>query len=109
MSRLLSGPPVKKILVDLAATNVTTSAWLEIVSAMDAPVSAISIFNGSGSVLKISLGAAGDEANQEIKYYIVPGSNDFLLPIQIAKNKRISLKSADVTADVGSFVINCFG
>lgn len=107
--RMLARNPIKKIFLDLGSTSVTTAAWVQLVASMEYPVSAITIFNGSASVIKMSLGAAGLEDASEIAYYIVPGSNDVVLPIEIGRLKRISLKAQDVDATSGSFVINCFG
>lgn len=109
MSMIHHSKPVAKIHVDLENFPVDQSAWVEILSATLKPTSAITIFNGSGSVLKLSKGAAGLEDASELPYFIVPGSNAILLPFEIPKGARLSLKAQDGTADMGSFVINCFG
>jgi hypothetical protein len=99
--------PVAKLLLDMGATNVTTGAWTQITAAIGAPVSSIQIFNGSGSVLKIATGGAGNEV--AMNFYIIPGTVSPVIPVEIAKNSRISVQAADVDAVDGSLVLNCFG
>jgi hypothetical protein len=80
-----------------------------LLAATTEPCSAIEIFSGSGSIIKVSLGAAGLEYASEIPYYITPGGSSILLPIEIKKGTRISAKAVDTTANVGTLVINFFG
>lgn len=107
--RMLAGYPIKKHSHDYAASPVDSSAWVEVITAMDMPCSAIEIFSAAGATLKMSLGDAGDEDAHEIPYYILPGGSGIMLPINIAKGKRISVKSIDIDADAGSLVLNFFG
>jgi hypothetical protein len=106
--RLLARIPVAKFLHSYTSTPVTTAAWVEIISATTAPCSALEIFSGNGAIIKLSLGAAGQEDASEIKYYVIPGGSSILLPIEVAKGKRISAKSMDTTANSGSLVFNFF-
>ena len=107
--RQIARTPVGKHFHSYASTNVGTLAWVEIISATTFPSSAVEIFSASGSTIKLSLGAAGDEDAEEIKYYVLPGGSSILLPIEIPRGKRISAKAVDATADVGSLVLNFFG
>lgn len=108
--RMLAGYPIKKHLHSYLDTPVTNSAWQEILASMDMPCSAIEIFSGTGAPIKLSLGAAGEEDENEIPYYVIPGGSGILLPIGIAKGKRISAKAVGPDdADAGILILNFFG
>jgi hypothetical protein len=103
----LAFKPVRKYSHSYAATNVTTAAWVEVVAATDEPCNAIEIFDSSGSILEIALGAAASEV--AIPYNIPPGGSVIFLPIEIAKGSRISLRALDANATTGYFIANLFG
>lgn len=107
--RMLAGIPVAKKLHNYTVTPVTTSAWVEIISATDTPSSAIEIFSGSGAPIKLSTGAAGSEDSSELPYYIIPGGSSIMLPLNLAKGARISAKAMVQDADAGVMVLNLFG
>lgn len=108
MSKLVSRPPVKKVILDYASNNVGPSAYVEVVSSMNVPANGLEIFNGSGSVMTIARGAAGLEV--PVPYYILPGGSNIFLPLEFSNGDRISVKTADsTTAAIGSLVLNFFG
>lgn len=89
-----------------ASTNVTTAAWVTAVASTSQPCSAIEIFDSSGSMIQLGIGAAGSEVT---KYTIPPGGSVIFLPMEIAKGSRISLKALDADATTGRLIINFFG
>ena len=100
--------PVSRAYLDTASTNITTSAWVEAIASTGQPASGIEIFNGTGRLLEIAIGAAASEVAME--YYISPGGSPAIIPLfDFAKGVRISLKAVDATADVGLIVYNFFG
>lgn len=99
--------PVAKAILDFAVTNVTTAAYVEMVASTNKPCSALEIFNGGGSILKIALGAAASEV--DMNYYILPGGSQIILPIEIPHSTRISLKAVDTNSMAGSIVLNFLG
>lgn len=101
--------PVKKIYVDLSTLQPVVGTWQAIVTAMDTPVSGVEIFNGSGSVLKLSIGASGQESSAELPYYVIPGTSSGMLPIEIPRGAMLSVTAVDHNVTDGSLVINCFG
>jgi len=107
--RMLAGLPVLKRVHFYSVTPVTSAAWVEIISSLEKPASAVEIFSASGSTIKISTGLAGDEDSNEIPYYVLPGGSGIMLPIGFSKGSRISLRSIDLAADAGSIVLNFFG
>lgn len=106
---LLARKPIGKLVHDFGATNVTTSAWVEISSSCPSPCSALEIFNGGGSILKLSTGVSGQEDAHELPYYILPGGSDEVLPFELGKSKRLSVKAVDLNSTSGSLVLNLFG
>lgn len=101
--------PIGKFLHNFGSTNVTTSAWVQVAANCPAPCSAIEIFNGGGSILKISTGSSGQEDASELPYYILPGSGCSIFPFELKNSARISLKAVDLSSTAGYFVVNLFG
>lgn len=86
-----------------SSTNVTTAAWVQLDASLDNETTAVEIFDSSGSVLKLAIGASGQEV--ELPFYILPGGNgrvSLLLP----KGKRLSIRAVDTSATSGQLVIN---
>lgn len=109
MFRLLSRAPVTTATLDTSSTNITTAAWVQLVASLPKACSSVEIFNPSGATLIVSTGAASAEDASIVPYTIVPGGSSILLPLEIAKGSRVSLKSIDQTANSGLFVMNFFG
>lgn len=107
--RVMVTKPIYKFRHSYVSTNVTTAAWVEIITAMPVPASAVEIFDGSGRIIKLALGAAGDEDSNELDYYIIPGGSSILLPVEFARTKRVAAKAVDANATTGSLVFNFFG
>lgn len=106
--RLLARTPVGKHSHSYVSTPVTSTAWVEIIASLSFPCDAVEIFSAAGATIKLSLGAAGDEDNHEIPYYVLPGGSSILLPLKISRGQRISARSIDLDADAGSLVLNFF-
>lgn len=103
----LAFKPVRKYSHNYVTNPVTTAAWVQMVASSDQPCSAIEIFDSSGSIVEIAIGAAAAEV--AIPYNIPPGGSVIFLPIEIAKGSRISLRALDVNATTGRLLINMFG
>ena len=110
MRPLLAHKAVVKLSLDLALNPVSTSAWVQITSALAYACVALEIFNPSPATMKISIGAAGQEDNNELPFYILPGGNaPSLIPIEISKGRRLSVKSIDNTANALALNMNFYG
>lgn len=105
---LLAHEPAEKLTLDIAISNITTAAWIEITSATAMPCDAMSIDNTSDAVLMVSTGAAGSENNAILPIYIKACEEGQVIPFPLAKNKRISVKALDHTVTYGDLVINTF-
>jgi len=108
MRDLLARKPVLRKVHSFGSTNVTTSAWVEIIASMTKPASAVEIYNGSGRILELSKGDLGEETGNEIEYYIIPGGSSILLPIEFANGDRISAKAVSANATADYLILNFF-
>lgn len=107
--RTIYGKPVKKFRHAFDATNVTTAAWVELISAMDKASSSCQIYNGSGSILKLSTGGIGLEDSNEVPYYVLPNGSTIIIPIELAFGGRLSAKAIGADATVGDLILNFMG
>lgn len=117
MRKELARVPTGKHSHSYSATNVTTAAWVEVVPSLVAAASAIQIYDSSGRVLRVSLGPAGQEEGTnpltgkpyEFPMYVTPGGNYLLVPAELTRGARVSLRAVDVNATTGLFILNLFG
>lgn len=108
---LLARKPYSTIAYNAASmgNNITTAAWKEIVAALETAACAVEIFNSTGRILQISLGASGQEDENVMKYTIIPGGSEILVPSEWMRGKRLSLKAVDANATTGWLIFNFFG
>lgn len=105
MSRYIRATQV--IRKDYTAGSVSTSAYTELDSSIDQDISELEIFDSSGSVLKLAVGASGSES--DLPFYIVPGGNANRVGVAgVTRGVRLSIKAVDTAASTGQLVINCF-
>jgi hypothetical protein len=102
MSNYSSGIIVQRIANAYASTNVTTSAYVELDAALDENSRYAEIFDSSGSLLKLAIGAAGSEVDI---LDIIPGGNG-LVPLKLPKGARLAIKAVDASATTGRLNIN---
>jgi len=88
---------------DYSAVNVTTGAYVEILTTMPALCNRLEVFDSSGESLQLAFGAIGSEVDQAI---ITPGGNDEL-ELTVPAGTRLSVKAIDNDATVGKLNINC--
>ena len=91
-----------------SSANILTSAWLELVASSAFAATAMEIFDSSGSVLKFSTGASGAEDASELNYYVFPGGNPALIPINFPKGSRLAVRAVDTSATDGQLLLNFF-
>jgi hypothetical protein len=97
--------PVQTIRNDYTSTNVTTSAYVELDSSLNGSVRALDVFDSSGRVLLLAIGAAGSEIDQLM---IPPGGLSGLVHFYAEKGNRLSIKAVDASATSGQLVINLY-
>ena len=115
--------PVWSLRYNIGTGNITTGAWTQILASVPYGVSALEIFNGSGSIIKISNGTPGNEVAGLIPYTILPGGSVAVVPFDTSTDKASSLgpiipgprkglpltcQAQDVNATTGYLVLNAF-
>lgn len=89
-----------------AITNVTTGAWVELLSTIGVvSIKEIEIFDSSGETLELGIGVSGSETS---KVFVFPGGNG-RIPLQIPANSRLAIKAVSATANSGEICINLYG
>ena len=98
------GVAITQVRTIYSSTNVTTSAWVEIVASTLNPTSIIQIFDSSGQTLQLGVGAVGSE----VPLMIIPPGGIENSNIYIPPRSRISLKALSGTANVGENDVSLF-
>lgn len=90
--------------LDTSSTSVTSSAYVDLVTAaqMTVPAAAILIHNPGSQPLKLASGAAG----AEVDLFVVPINAVMIVPIELKKSVRLSLKSMGATQSSGIITIS---
>lgn len=88
-----------------AGTNVTTGAYVTLIASTAKATAHLEITDTSTKILKLAIGAAGDE----IDICSVPVSGTVVVPYWIPKGTRISIKAIDATATTGYNVLSLLG
>jgi len=89
---------------DYSSTNVTTSAYVQLIASTASAASELEIFDSSGETLVFAVGAAASEVDQ---FYISPGGNG-RMKLSIPSGSRISIKAVTATASVGYINLSLF-
>lgn len=89
---------------DYVATPVTTLAWQELDPGIGNDVAKMEIFDSSGELLELGLGAAGAEARH---IFIMPGGNGPTI-VNIPTGTRIAIRAVSDTANSGFIAINWY-
>lgn len=84
------------------STNVTTSAYVQLLASTADTTNQINIFDSSGQTLVLAVGGSGSEVDQ---IYITPGGNG-TMNLGIPSGSRVSVKAVSATANVGELDIS---
>lgn len=98
--------PVNNIRLDSASTNITSSAYVQLLATTSGHVAGIDIANGGAQDLVLALGAAGAEVDW---MYIKASTTYQRFNVAISKDMRVSVKSLGSTLSSGTIVINLWG
>ncbi|SRR5579875_3078589 len=85
-----------------SSTNVTTSAYVQLISSLPAAVNEVNIFDSSGQLLVLAVGAPGFEVD---KLYITPGGTG-TVDLAIPSGSRIAIKAVSANATTGFLAIS---
>ena len=101
IGRVQANAPIRNAYV---STNVTTSAYIQLVASTSHETSQLCIFDSSGQDLVLAVGGSGSEVDQ---MEIFPGGNG-CEPLSIAASSRISVKAKSANAVSGYLLINLY-
>lgn len=93
------------IALNTGSTNVTSSAWVELDSALDNACSGILVHNPGSQPLKLGVGAAAAEVDLGL---VLPIGVSILVPTRLSKNQRLAIRSMGSTQSSGVVTISCF-
>ena len=91
--------PVQNI---YSSTNITTSAYVQLVASTLAAVNVVDIFDSSGQAMILAVGPSGQEV---IQAYIPPGG-ETQMPISIPAGSRVAYKALSANATSGYLLMN---
>jgi hypothetical protein len=95
---------IQQLFNDYTTSNVTTSAYVQLVASTSAAASKVEIFDSSGELMILAVGAAASEVDQ---LYIFPGGNG-PVDLTIPAGSRVSVKAKTATASEGYLAINLY-
>lgn len=87
---------------DYSSVNVTTAAYVQLVSSTSSNIHRLLIFDSSGQDFVLATGAAASEVDQ---IQIPPGGWDAPVELYIPSGSRLSIKSKSATASSGILLI----
>lgn len=94
----------ENIYYDYVASPVTSASYVQLVASTIADVNKVEIFDSSGEVIILAVGAAASEVEQLL---IFPGGNGSV-DLYIPYGSRISIKAKNTTANSGFLAINLY-
>jgi hypothetical protein len=102
----LTYAPRNKARIDFSSTNVTSGAWVELISTVGATaIKRVQIFMSQGNALELGFGAAASEVSQ---MFLFPGGNE-VFEMDIPAGTRLSVKAVSSTASTGELLVNLLG
>lgn len=102
--------PIQTFTMDLAVTNITFAAWVQVIAALTFGASAVEVFNPSSSPIIISQGGPGNEtaANKLVPYTIPPGGTSGPYVFEFKAGLPVTVKALDADINAGRFILNFF-
>lgn len=97
--------PVIPTILDTSSTNVTSAAWVTFIASVSKAASGILLHNPGSQPIKIGIGAAAAETELGI---VIPIGVSILIPVEIAKGARVSLRSMGATQSSGIITASLF-
>ena len=92
-------PPVYNV---YSSTNITTSAYTQLVASTSATTNIVDIFDSSGQAMILATGVSGSEI---VQAYIPPGG-ETQIPLYIPAGVRVAYKALSGNATTGYLTIN---
>ena len=90
--------------ISFSATNVTTGAYTQIISAIPNAVKSLIVYNSGNAPIQIAVGSSGNEVGQLITPATTAAGTVY--PIAMPAGARISIEAVGTTATTGEIEIN---
>lgn len=90
--------------VDTAVTNVTTGAWVQLYASTPLACSAVMLQNTGADLIALGTGGVGSE----VVYTVIPVGQPMIVPVQIPRLSRLSLKALNANQSTGVISVYCF-
>lgn len=91
--------------LDTSSTNITSGAWVEMIASLQYACSGILIHNSGAQPIRVGVGAAASEVNLGL---VIPIGVSILVPVELARLSRVSLRSMGSTQSSGIITLSCF-
>lgn len=91
--------------LDTSITNVTSGAYVTLVTTTTNACSGILLQNTGAQPLKLAVGAAASEVDLGV---VLPIGNIWLFPHEIKKGVRLSVRSMNATQSAGMIIFACY-
>jgi hypothetical protein len=98
--RSFANTPVQNI---YSSTNITTGAYVQLVSSTTSTTNYLDIFDSSGQAMILGVGGSGSEV---IQAYIPPGGDQ--IPLAIPSGSRVAYKALSANATSGYLLMNFY-
>lgn len=89
---------------DFASVNLTTT-YTQLIASVGASTNSVEVFNGSGTPIYLSIGAAASEI---VQYIVPPGGSAGFARLRISVGSRIAIRAHTGTITSGYFITNFF-
>lgn len=96
---------VQTITLNYASTNVTTSAFTQLIASTSHVYQLFEIYDNSGSIMELAFGGSGSEVVQ----FSIPKGGNGQVRLYCAASTRISIKAVSANATSDYLVINLYG
>lgn len=93
------------VVLDTSSTNVTAAAYVTFAASLTNACSAIQIHNTGAQPIKLATGAAASEVDTGV---IFPIGVSILIPEELKKAVRLSVRSMGGTQATGLLIFTCF-
>lgn len=93
------------LVLDTSSTNVTSSAYVTFSASLANSCSAIQIHNTGAQPIKLATGVASSEVDTGV---IFPIGVSILIPQELKKGVRLSVRSMGSTQSSGLLLFSCF-
>ena len=98
--------PLMTVRLGYSTTNVTTGSWVQLVSSLPNFVRKVQVFDSSGQVMRLGLGATTSAV--AMPWVIMPGGQSDMIPMMAAAGQSLDIEAVSGTANAGEIDLNLY-